>query len=51
MVISVSADSSDVEGMIEQAAAGEAGSWAELMKRYRSRPKEILTSCVGLGEP
>jgi RNA polymerase sigma-70 factor (ECF subfamily) len=43
MVISMSANSSDVEGLVKQAAAGEAGSWAELMKRYRSRLRRMVS--------
>jgi RNA polymerase sigma-70 factor (ECF subfamily) len=43
MVIPMRADSSDVEGLVKQAAAGEAGSWAELMKRYRSRLRRMVS--------
>ena len=43
MVISMSANSSDVEGLVKQAAAGEAGSWAELTKRYRSRLRRMVS--------
>jgi RNA polymerase sigma-70 factor (ECF subfamily) len=42
MVIPMRADSSDVEGLVKQAAAGDAGSWAELMKRYRSRLRRMV---------
>ena len=35
MAIPMRADSSDVEELVKQAAAGDPGSWAELMKRYR----------------
>jgi RNA polymerase sigma-70 factor (ECF subfamily) len=37
------ADSSDVEGLVKRAAAGEAGSWAGLMKRYRSRLRRMVS--------
>jgi RNA polymerase sigma-70 factor (ECF subfamily) len=43
MVIPMRADPSDVEGLVKQAAAGEAGSWAELMKRYRSRLRRMVS--------
>jgi RNA polymerase sigma-70 factor (ECF subfamily) len=43
MGISMSADSSDVEGLVKRAAAGEAGSWAELMKRDRSRLRRMVS--------
>ena len=43
MVIPMRADSSDVEGLVKQAAAGDAGSWAELMKRYRSRLRRMVS--------
>jgi RNA polymerase sigma-70 factor (ECF subfamily) len=43
MVISMRADSSDVEALVMQAAAGDAGSWAELMKRYRSRLRRMVS--------
>ena len=43
MVIPMGADSSDVEGLVKQAAAGDAGSWAELMKRYRSRLRRMVS--------
>jgi RNA polymerase sigma-70 factor (ECF subfamily) len=36
------ADSSDVEELVKQAAAGDSGSWAELMKRYRSRLRRMV---------
>ena len=42
-MISMRADSSDVEALLMQAAAGDAGSWAELMKRYRSRLRRMVS--------
>ena len=43
MVISMRADPSDVEELVNQAAAGDPGSWAELMKRYRSRLRRMVS--------
>jgi RNA polymerase sigma-70 factor (ECF subfamily) len=43
MVYSMGADSSDVEELVNQAAAGDPGSWAELMKRYRSRLRRMVS--------
>ena len=43
MVISKRAASSDVEQLVKQAAAGDPGSWAELMKRYRSRLRRMVS--------
>src|SRR6516225_7941409 len=43
MVTPMRADSTDVERLVKQAAAGEAGSWAELMKRYRSRLRRMVS--------
>jgi RNA polymerase sigma-70 factor (ECF subfamily) len=43
MTIPMCADSSDVEGLVKQAAAGDPGSWAELMKRYRSRLRRMVS--------
>ena len=43
MMISMSADSSDVDDLVKQAAAGDPESWAELMKRYRSRLRRMVT--------
>jgi RNA polymerase sigma-70 factor (ECF subfamily) len=43
MVYSMGADSSEVEELVNQAAAGDAGSWAELMKRYRSRLRRMVS--------
>jgi RNA polymerase sigma-70 factor (ECF subfamily) len=37
------ADSSDVEELVKQAAAGDPRSWAELMKRYRSRLRRMVS--------
>jgi len=37
------ADSSDVEDLVQQAASGDPGSWAELMKRYRSRLRRLVS--------
>jgi RNA polymerase sigma-70 factor (ECF subfamily) len=37
------ADSSDVEELVQRAAAGHPGSWAELMKRYRSRLRRMVS--------
>ena len=37
------ADSSDVEELVKQAAAGDPGSWAELMMRYRSRLRRMVS--------
>ena len=42
-MISMRADSSDVEALLMQAAAGDAGSWAELMKWYRSRLRRMVS--------
>jgi RNA polymerase sigma-70 factor, ECF subfamily len=43
MVISMPGDSSDVEDLVKQAASGDPGSWAELMKRYRSRVRRMVS--------
>jgi DNA-directed RNA polymerase specialized sigma24 family protein len=43
MVIPMRADSSDVEQLVQQAAAGDPGSWAELIKRYRSRLRRMVS--------
>jgi RNA polymerase sigma-70 factor (ECF subfamily) len=43
MVISMRADSSDVEELVKLAAGGDPGSWAELMKRYRSRLRRMVS--------
>src|SRR6516165_9551472 len=43
MVYSMVADSSDVAELVNQAAAGDPGSWAELMKRYRSRLRRMVS--------
>jgi RNA polymerase sigma-70 factor, ECF subfamily len=43
MVISMRADSSDVEDLVKQAASGDPGSWAELMKRYRPRLRRMVS--------
>jgi RNA polymerase sigma-70 factor (ECF subfamily) len=43
MVFSMSADSSDVEELVIQAAAGDPGSWSELMTRYRSRLRRMVS--------
>jgi RNA polymerase sigma-70 factor (ECF subfamily) len=43
MVISMRADSSDVEELVKQAASGDPGSWGELMKRYRSRLRRMVS--------
>jgi len=43
MVISMPTDSSDVEDLVKQAASGDPGSWAELMKRYRSRLRRMVS--------
>jgi RNA polymerase sigma-70 factor (ECF subfamily) len=37
------ADSSDVEDLVKQAASGDPMSWAELMKRYRSRLRRMVS--------
>jgi len=43
MMISKPGDSSDVEDLVKQAAAGDPGSWAELMKRYRARLRRMVS--------
>src|SRR5271157_1384163 len=43
MMISMPADSSDVENLVNQAASGDPRSWAELMKRYRSRLRRMVS--------
>jgi RNA polymerase sigma-70 factor (ECF subfamily) len=43
MAIPMRADSSDVEELIQQAAAGNPGSWAALIKRYRSRLRRMVS--------
>ncbi len=43
MMIPIPGDSSDVEDLVKQAAAGDPGSWAELMKRYRSRLRRMVS--------
>jgi RNA polymerase sigma-70 factor (ECF subfamily) len=43
MVIPMRGDSSDVEELVKLAAAGDPGSWAELMKRYRSRLRRMVS--------
>jgi RNA polymerase sigma-70 factor (ECF subfamily) len=43
MVIAMHADSSDVEDLLKQAASGDPGSWAELMKRYRLRLRRMVS--------
>jgi RNA polymerase sigma-70 factor (ECF subfamily) len=43
MVISMPADSSDLEELVKHAASGDPGSWAELMKRYRSRLRRMAS--------
>src|SRR5262249_22579858 len=43
MTIPMRADSSDVEELVKQAAAGDPGSWAELIKRYRSRLRRMVS--------
>jgi RNA polymerase sigma-70 factor (ECF subfamily) len=43
MVYAMGADSSDVEELVNQAAAGDPGSWAELMRRYRSRLRRMVS--------
>ena len=43
MTIPVPADSSDVEELVNQAATGDPGSWAELMRRYRSRLRRMVS--------
>jgi RNA polymerase sigma-70 factor, ECF subfamily len=43
MVISMRADSSDIQELVKQAAAGDPGSWAELMMRYRSRLRRMVS--------
>ncbi len=42
MVISMPVDPSDDKSLVEQAAAGNPESWAELMKRYRSRLRRMV---------
>jgi RNA polymerase sigma-70 factor (ECF subfamily) len=37
------ADSRDHDDLVKQAAAGDAQSWAELMKRYRSRLRRMVS--------
>jgi RNA polymerase sigma-70 factor (ECF subfamily) len=37
------ADASDVEGLVKHAASGDPGSWAELMARYRSRLRWMVS--------
>ncbi len=43
MMLSMPADSSDVEDLVKQAAAGDPGSWTELMKRYRARLRRMVS--------
>ena len=43
MVYSMGADSSDVEELVKLAASGDPGSWAELIKRYRSRLRRMVS--------
>jgi RNA polymerase sigma-70 factor, ECF subfamily len=43
MVIPMHADSSTVDDLVKQAAAGDARSWAELMERYRSRLRRLVS--------
>jgi RNA polymerase sigma-70 factor, ECF subfamily len=43
MVIPMTADSSDVEDLVKQAASGDPKSWEELMKRYRSRLRRTVS--------
>ncbi len=43
MVIAMAADSSDVEDLVKLAASGDPRSWAELMKRYRSRLRRMVS--------
>jgi RNA polymerase sigma-70 factor (ECF subfamily) len=43
MANSMRADSSDIQELVKQAAAGDPGSWAELMKRYRSRLRRMVS--------
>src|SRR5262249_32279453 len=43
MVISMPVGSSDDEFLVKQAAAGDPESWAELMKRYRSRLRRMVS--------
>ena len=43
MAISMRADPSDVEELVKHAAAGDPGSWAELIKRYRSRLRRMVS--------
>ncbi|HEV3120341.1 MAG TPA: sigma-70 family RNA polymerase sigma factor [Isosphaeraceae bacterium] len=42
MTLSMHADSSDVEDLISRAASGDPRSWAELVKRYRSRLRRMV---------
>ena len=42
-MISMAADSSDVEDLVKRAAAGDPESWAELLKRYRSRLRRMVS--------
>ena len=42
-MISMGAASSGVEQLVKQAAAGDPGSWTELMKRYRSRLRRMVS--------
>ncbi len=43
MMISMPADPSDVEDLVKRAASGDPASWAELMKRYRSRLRRMVS--------
>ncbi len=36
-------DSNDIEDLVKQAAAGDPGSWVELMERYRSRLRRMVS--------
>jgi RNA polymerase sigma-70 factor, ECF subfamily len=43
MGILMRADPSDIEDLVKRAASGDPGSWAELMKRYRSRLRRMVS--------
>ncbi len=43
MVVAMHTDSSDVDDLVKQAAAGDPESWAELMKRYRSGLRRMVS--------
>jgi RNA polymerase sigma-70 factor, ECF subfamily len=42
MMVSMPADSSNVEELVKQAAAGDPESWAKLVMRYRSRLRRMV---------